>query len=73
MYVLDTGPLNAEERTRVPAKVPAPLQEHLQDIESRSFGRMRIAAPVTQYSETRAFWERGAEYPGSGDPVWLPR
>lgn len=73
MYVLETGPLSPEERARMPAAVPEPLPEHLIDLDTPAFGSLRLAAPITQYSETRAYWDKPPAMPSSGLAQWLPR
>ncbi|MFC1535088.1 CoA transferase [Thermodesulfobacteriota bacterium] len=35
------------------------------------FGEVEYASPITQYSETKAFWDKPPVPPGSSQPVWL--
>lgn len=37
------------------------------------YGPITLPAPITQFSETRAYWERGPEPFGTSHAEWLPR
>lgn len=47
-----------------------PAPEHMIDLAS-PFGRITLPAPVTQYSATPAYWERGPEPFGTSPASWL--
>lgn len=43
---------------------------HLMNLHS-TFGHLRVAAPIIQYSETPGYWERPPEPVGASTPNWL--
>ena len=71
MWVQDLGMLPEDQ---VPAQPPslAAHPEDLIEIDS-AFGRLSVAAPVTQYSRTPGYWSRPPEPYGASLPVWETR
>jgi hypothetical protein len=68
MWVQDLGQLPQSQWPVSPPSLAA-RPEELMEIDS-VFGRLRVAAPVTQYSRTPAFWARGPEPYGASTPRW---
>ena len=73
MFVLEAGPLDADELARLPAELPRPEPEHMLEMHLPAYGLLRMPAPVTQYSETPARWDLPPAFPGSGPAEWLLR
>jgi crotonobetainyl-CoA:carnitine CoA-transferase CaiB-like acyl-CoA transferase len=75
MWVQELGRLPMEQwpdRSNGEPPVPAPQASELMTTDS-VFGPIRHAAPITRYSETKAFWELPPAPPGSSRPKWLVR
>jgi crotonobetainyl-CoA:carnitine CoA-transferase CaiB-like acyl-CoA transferase len=52
--------------------LPLPQKSDLMSTET-AFGTIEHPAPITQYSETKAFWDKPPMPPGAVMPEWLPR
>lgn len=68
MWLQELGQLPPDKWPRQPPSLAA-RPEDLMEIES-VFGRLSVAAPVTQYSRTKAYWSRGPEPFGASPPEW---
>jgi crotonobetainyl-CoA:carnitine CoA-transferase CaiB-like acyl-CoA transferase len=71
MFVLELGLLDARPK---PEQVFGlePLPSDLRTVKT-PLGDVTYPAPITEYSETKAYWERPCGYVGADKPVWLPR
>lgn len=71
MWVQELGRL---PRSRWPHP-DLPMQPRESDMVTMEgpYGRVTLPAPITQFSETRAYWERSPEPFGASRPEWLPR
>jgi crotonobetainyl-CoA:carnitine CoA-transferase CaiB-like acyl-CoA transferase len=71
MFVMELGMLDARPK---PEQVFGlePLQSDMRTV-STPLGDVTHPAPITDYSETKAYWERPCGYVGADKPVWLPR
>jgi crotonobetainyl-CoA:carnitine CoA-transferase CaiB-like acyl-CoA transferase len=49
-----------------------PLPSDLRTVQT-PLGAVTHPAPITDYSETKPYWERPCGYVGADPPVWLPR
>lgn len=68
MWVQDLGAL---PQAQWPASPPALGAQPADLLEMESpFGRLQVAAPITQYSRTPAFWDRPPEPFGASLPRW---
>jgi crotonobetainyl-CoA:carnitine CoA-transferase CaiB-like acyl-CoA transferase len=75
MWVLELGALPKglwPDRSRGRPPLPAPRSGDMMRMAS-AFGEIEMPAPITRFSETKAFWERAPEPPGASRPEWLPR
>jgi crotonobetainyl-CoA:carnitine CoA-transferase CaiB-like acyl-CoA transferase len=75
MWVLELGALPKAlwpDRSRGLPPLPAPRPGDMMRMAS-AFGEIELPAPVTRFSETKAFWEKAPEPPGASRPEWLPR
>lgn len=71
MLVLELGMLDARPK---PEQVFGlePLPSDLRTART-PLGEVTYPAPITDYSETKPYWERPCGYVGADKPVWLPR
>jgi hypothetical protein len=69
MFVMDLGLLPALPKPESVFGLD-PLPSDLQ-VTATSFGAVTHPAPITQYSETKAYWDKPCVYYGSGQAVWL--
>jgi crotonobetainyl-CoA:carnitine CoA-transferase CaiB-like acyl-CoA transferase len=69
MFVLDLGLLDAKPKEVFGLE---PLSSDLRTVKT-ALGEVTYPAPITDYSETKAYWERPCGYVGADKPVWLPR
>lgn len=71
MLVLELGMLDARPK---PEQVFGlePLPSDLRTVET-PLGAVTHPAPITDYSETKPYWERPCGYVGADKPIWLPR
>jgi crotonobetainyl-CoA:carnitine CoA-transferase CaiB-like acyl-CoA transferase len=71
MLVLELGLLDARPK---PEQIFGlePLPSDLRTVKT-ALGDITYPAPITDYSETKAYWERPCGYVGADKPVWLPR
>jgi len=52
----------------------APLRRQRGSLFSDTpYGELEFAVPVTQYSETKAYWDKPAVPLGANQMAWLPR
>lgn len=68
MWVQELGEVPPHLRMRGP--LPGVLAGDLQTLEG-AYGRMTLPSPITQFSESRAYWEHGPEPFGTSRPEWL--
>ena len=61
----------ARPLARPPAAAGAAPVRH--DAHASVFGEIEHPAPITRFSETKAFWDRPPQPPGASRPEWLPR
>jgi crotonobetainyl-CoA:carnitine CoA-transferase CaiB-like acyl-CoA transferase len=71
MWVQDLGLVPAAQRLSGSGPPPRARPPRLLSMQS-PFGELTYLAPVTQYSETSAYWSRPPEPLGTSRPVWLP-
>ncbi len=72
MWVLELGLL--EDRAAAMAtQMPLPRDSDLARMSNTPYGEVEFAAPVTQYSETKAYWDKPAVPLGANQLEWLPR
>ncbi len=72
MWVLELGLL--EDRAAAMAlQMPLPRESDLSRMSDTPYGDVEFAAPVTQYSETKAYWDKPAVPLGANQLEWLPR
>lgn len=71
MFVMDLGLLAAAPKPESVFGLD-PLPSDLQETTT-SFGAVTHPAPLTEYSETKAYWDKPCVYYGSGQAVWLSR
>ncbi len=71
MLVLDLGMLDARPK---PEQVFGlePLPSDLRTVQT-PLGAVTHPASITDFSETKPYWERPCGYVGADKPVWLPR
>jgi crotonobetainyl-CoA:carnitine CoA-transferase CaiB-like acyl-CoA transferase len=75
MWVQELGRLPQEmwpDRSRGRPALPAPRPSDMMRTTS-VFGEIGHPAPITRFSETKAFWERPPQPAGASRPEWLPR
>lgn len=71
MWVQEIGRL--PEAQWLPHEVPLePYRSAFVEMDG-PFGRLSLPAPLAQYSETRAYWERPPEPFGASKAIWMPR
>lgn len=68
MWLQELGQLPREKWPQEPIPM-TPLPSDLIEMES-SFGTLTIPAPVTQYSETKAYWDKPPQPFGASRPHW---
>lgn len=70
MFVMDLGLVAAPQAESLFGLDPLPS-----DLQGTTtpFGEVVHPAPITQYSETKPYWDKPCVYYGSGQPVWLWR
>ncbi|HEY5208186.1 MAG TPA: CoA transferase [Stellaceae bacterium] len=71
MFVMDLGLLPATPKADDVFGLD-PLPSDLQTTAT-SFGAVTHPAPITGYSETKAYWDKPSVYYGSGQAAWLTR
>lgn len=71
MFVMDLGLLPAPPKPESVFGLD-PLPSDLR-VTTTSFGAVTHPAPITEYSETKAYWDKPCVYYGSSQPVWLSR
>jgi crotonobetainyl-CoA:carnitine CoA-transferase CaiB-like acyl-CoA transferase len=72
MWVPELGLL--EDRAAAMAlPMPQPRKSDLARMSDTPYGELEFAAPVTQYSETKAYWDKPAVPLGANPMTWLPR
>jgi crotonobetainyl-CoA:carnitine CoA-transferase CaiB-like acyl-CoA transferase len=71
MFVMELGLLDARPK---PEQIFGlePLPSDLR-VTASPMGDVTYPAPITDYSETKAYWQRPCGYFGADKPVWLPR
>jgi hypothetical protein len=75
MWVLELGALPRAlwpDRSRGRPPLPQPRAADMMRTPS-VFGEIEHPAPVTRFSETKAFWEIPPQPWGASKPEWLPR
>ncbi len=75
MWVLELGALPRElwpDRSRGRPALAKPRPQDMMRTPS-PFGEIEHPAPVTRFSETKAFWELPPQPWGASQPEWLPR
>jgi crotonobetainyl-CoA:carnitine CoA-transferase CaiB-like acyl-CoA transferase len=75
MWVLELGPLPQglwTDRSRGRPKLPDPRPSDMMRTPS-VFGEIEHPAPITRFSETKAFWALPPQPLGASRPEWLPR
>ncbi len=68
MWVQELGRLPESQWPKAPLSLTPP-DEHMIEMEG-PYGRLRSPAPITQFSETRAFWHRAPQPHGASLPQW---
>ena len=71
MWVQDLGALPQAQWPKSPPPLAA-FPSDLMEMDS-PFGRLQVAAPITQYSRTPAYWSRPPEPFGTSLPRWEKR
>jgi crotonobetainyl-CoA:carnitine CoA-transferase CaiB-like acyl-CoA transferase len=71
MFVMDLGVLSGASKPESVFGLD-PLPSDLQ-MTTTSFGAVTNPAPITEYSETKAYWDKPCVYYGSNQAVWLLR
>lgn len=71
MLVLELGTLDAPPKTEQVFGLE-PLPSDLRVMRT-PLGEVTYPGPITDYSETKPYWERPCGYVGADQPVWLPR
>jgi crotonobetainyl-CoA:carnitine CoA-transferase CaiB-like acyl-CoA transferase len=71
MFVMELGLLDAKPK---PGQIFGlePLPSDLR-VAATPIGEVTYPAPITDYSETKPYWERPCGFFGADKPVWLPR
>jgi CoA-transferase family III len=72
MWVLELG-LVEDRAAAMALPMPQPRKPDLARMSDTPFGELEFAAPVTQYSETKAYWDKPAVPLGAHQMAWLPR
>jgi len=71
MLVLELGTLDTRpKREQVFGLEPLASDLH---VSRTPLGTVTYPAPITDYSETKPYWERPCGYVGADEPLWLPR
>ena len=71
MLVLELGLLDARPKPEQVFGLEA-LTSDMRTVQT-PLGEVTHPAPITDYSETKPYWERPCGYVGADKPVWLPR
>ncbi|MFC1533994.1 CoA transferase [Thermodesulfobacteriota bacterium] len=69
MWLLELGQISADTPD-IEFPELGPDSPYLDRVET-VFGEVEYASPITQYSETKAFWDKPPAPLGSSQPVWL--
>lgn len=69
MFLQELGTLSEEQRTRMPATVPAPDAPGHVTLNS-PYGELRVPGPLVRYSRTPAYWDRPPSPPGQHGLAW---
>jgi crotonobetainyl-CoA:carnitine CoA-transferase CaiB-like acyl-CoA transferase len=71
MFVMELGLLDTRPKPGLVFGLD-PLPADLQ-VTSSPLGDVTFPTPITEYSETKPYWERPCGFFGADRPVWLPR
>lgn len=71
MWLQEIGQLPRSEWPK-DMRLMDPLLSDMQVIQS-PYGSITLPSPITQFSETRAYWDRGPEPFGASCAEWLPK
>jgi crotonobetainyl-CoA:carnitine CoA-transferase CaiB-like acyl-CoA transferase len=69
MFVLELGLLDARPKQVFGLE---PLPSDMRSVKT-ALGDVAYPAPITDYAETKPYWQRSCGYVGADKPVWLPR
>jgi len=72
MWVLELGLLE-DRAAAMTLQMPLPRESDLSRMNDTPYGEVEFEAPVTQYSETKAYWDKPAVPLGANQLEWLPR
>jgi crotonobetainyl-CoA:carnitine CoA-transferase CaiB-like acyl-CoA transferase len=72
MWVLEIGEL-PDSQCKLDMPLPEPAESDFASMPDTVYGEVRFAAPITEYSKTKASWDKPPAPPGAHRLEWLAR